>query len=115
MQCEQEGEVKAMKDKGLLREPLLDCTNMMNVEENESGPITKNNANGQKRKVRMQGARRNQQEVKIKKRQMIVIGKDGEGSRIQKLRHRKLMWPSKWEELKVMDSTHLSLRWRKPA
>lgn len=35
-----------MKDKGLLREPLLDCTNMMNVEENESGPITKNNANG---------------------------------------------------------------------
>lgn len=50
MQCEREGEVKAMKDKGLLREPLIDCTNRMNVEENESGSITK--------KLQMDGKRR---------------------------------------------------------
>lgn len=60
-----EDEAKTIKDTGLLREPLLDCTNRQNVKKKDCGSVMNKNAKGQwKRMARMQSARRNQYDGK---------------------------------------------------
>lgn len=41
-----EGEAKTIKDTGLLREPLLDCTNRQNVGKRDSGSVMKKKYKG---------------------------------------------------------------------